>query len=79
MYFLYDLCTCVLQFEGLAEKPCLCVWVSATQGMLIIWIFVLFPDIQICPAIFVRKQTGLQGKRLESIYFKLPLVSVAKD
>lgn len=58
MYFLYGLYKCVLQFEGLAEKLCLCVQVSATQGMLIIWIFIQFPDIQNCLAIFMRKQTG---------------------
>ncbi len=40
------------------EKPCLCVGVSASQGMLIIRIFILFPYIQNCPAVFVRKQAG---------------------
>lgn len=58
MYFLYSLCKCVLQFEGLTEKHCLCEQVSATQGILIIWIFIQFPYIQNCLAIFMRKQTG---------------------
>lgn len=80
VYFLYGLWTCVLQFEGLAEKPCLCEWVSVARGMLIIWIFILFPDIHDCPAVFVRKQTGNMApeERSGSIYFKLPLVSRKK-
>lgn len=68
------LMVCVNVCYSLTEKPCLCVWVSATRGMLIIWIFILFPDIQNGPTVFVRKQTGCMAPkgRSGSIYFKLP-------
>lgn len=41
-------------------------------GMLIFWIIILFPDLQNCAAIFVRKQTG-NAAPPSRIYFKLRL------
>lgn len=72
----------MLQFEDFTEKPCLCVRVSTTRGMLIIWIFILFPDIQNCPTIFVRKQTENMAPEemvtdWDPSILNLPVVSVA--
>lgn len=41
-------------------------------GTLIFWIIILFPDLQNCAAIFVRKQTG-NAAPPSRIYFKLRL------
>ena len=71
VYFLYGLCTCGLQFEGLTEKPCLCARVSATRGTLIIWIFILFPDRQklsspICEK--ANRECGSRGRILIHLF-----------
>lgn len=76
----YGLCKYMLPLEGLTERPCLCVRVSATQGILIIWIFILFPHIQNCPAVFVRKHTGdiAPEENWDQSMFNFPLVSVTR-